>query len=96
LALERAQQAAQIARVEAERVAQRAHIGTADARLENQPRLAQWPAAAEVAPLERADALRDEAVEAADLLNLKGIYYLTLVREFEFAILEADGPRHAP
>ena len=65
----RAQQAAQIAGIEAERGAQAARVGAGKADLEDQPRLAERPAAAEIALIERADAARDEAVEAADLLD---------------------------
>ena len=65
----RAQQAAEIAGIEAERGAQAARVGAGEADLEDQPRLAERPAAAEIALVERADAARDEAVEAADLLD---------------------------
>ncbi len=76
----RAQQAAQIAGIEVERGAQAPRVGAGEADLEQQPRLAERPAAAEIALVERADAAGDEAIEAADLLDRSVGHSLTLVR----------------
>ena len=80
LTFERAQQPAQIAGIEPETVAQFLQVRAPGAGLENEPRLGERPAAAQVAVRQRADALRHEAVEPANLLDLS-IHSLTLVRE---------------
>ena len=82
---QRAQQAAQIAGIEPERGAQTAHFRAGEAGLEDQPRLAERPAAAEIAVVEGADAARDKPIEAADLLDRGVGHSLTLVREWVFA-----------
>ena len=68
LGLEPAQQPAEIAGVEVQARAQRTHVG-AVADLPQHPRRSQRPPAREKRVLERADALRDRAVERADLRN---------------------------
>ena len=87
----RAQQAAQIAGIEAERAAQAARVGAGEADLEDQPRLAERPAAAEIALVERADPAGDKAVEAADLLDSSVGHSLTLVRECGLASAWTSG-----
>ena len=76
---EAAQQAAEVARVQPQPRAQRAHVGAAVADLPQDPRLAERPVAREVAVVERADALGHRPVEPADLGDL--VHSLTLVRD---------------
>ena len=52
------------------------------ADFEDEARLAERPAALEIAPLKRADAPRDRAVEASNPPNLIAVHSLTLVRVF--------------
>ena len=78
--LERAQQPAEVARVEPEPRPQRAHLRAVRTDLPQHPRLAERAVARQEVIVERADALRHGAVEAADLLDLLRGHYLTLVR----------------
>ena len=78
-ALERVQQPAQIARVEPQPRAQPAHLAILDPDLPQQPRLAEGPLEAEEVVAERTDALRDRAIEAADLIDHRLRHSLTLV-----------------
>src|SRR5208282_3106836 len=71
---------AHVAGIEAEPHAQRAQVRSFGSDLEDEARLAERPAALEIARLQRADAQRDRSVEAANLPNLIAIHSLTLVR----------------
>ena len=90
LAFERPQEAAQIAGIEAEPGAQGFGVGALRADLEQDPRLAERPAALEIALIERADRLGDGAVEAANAADRLGIHSLTLVRDRLGARGESD------
>ena len=85
LVFERAQKAAHIAGIEAQFPAQSADVRPAGADLENHPRLAERPAAPQIALLQRADALGDEAVEAPNLIEPLAVHSLTIVRELRNA-----------
>src|SRR5262249_50763240 len=78
LALASAQQPADADQVPAQPASQLADDATALPDLEQQARGAERARAAEKAAVERADALRDGAVEAADLGD--AVHYLTIVR----------------
>ena len=85
--LERAQQPAQVAGVDAEPGAEHADVAALLADLPEHARLAERPVAGEEAVVERADALGDEAVEAAELLHhlvvhRRRVHSLILVRQF--------------
>src|SRR4051794_287597 len=95
LALERPQEPAGIAGVEPEPLAQLPEIGAPRADLIEDPRLAERAAAVKIAVLEGADALRDDAVEAADLLNLVWSHSLTLVRDRGWRKLRRRNGRNA-
>ena len=79
--LEGAEQAAEVARVEAEPGPQAPHVAAGGTDLPQQARLAQRPVPGEVVVLERADPLRDEPVEAAHLADSRVEHSLILVRE---------------
>ena len=79
--LQRAQQPARVAGVEAQPPAQVAHVGAVGADLPQQARLAQRPAAVEVALVQGAHPLRDGAVEAAHARDRLDVHCLTLVKE---------------
>ena len=68
--LERAQQPAEVARVQPEPRPQRAHLRAVRADLPQHPRLAERAVTRQEVIVQRADALRHGAVEAADLLDL--------------------------
>jgi hypothetical protein len=78
--LERAQQAADVARVELEVGSQRSHVAAVRADLPQHARLAEGAVGREEAVVERAEALRDDAVEATNLLHHAAVHCLTLVR----------------
>ena len=80
VALERAQQPAEVARVEPQAGAQRAHLAAVRPDLPQHARLAERPVAGEEVIVERADALGHRPVEAADLLDHGVGHCLTLVR----------------
>ena len=80
-ALERAQQAAEVARVELEARAQPADVAAVGSDLPEHPRLAERPVAREVVVFERADSLRDEPVEAPHLTDRGVGHSLILVRD---------------
>ena len=73
---ERFEQPADIARIQPEPLAQRAYVAAVRSDLEQQPRLAERPAAAEIAVVERAGAQRDRTVEAAHLFDERSIHNL--------------------
>src|SRR5437868_3706277 len=79
--LERAKEAAEVARVEGEPRAEPPDVGAIDPDLPQQASLAERAVAGEVAVVERADALGDEAVEAAHLADRRSAHSLILVRE---------------
>ena len=79
LRLERLDETAEIARIEPEPHAEGAEIDAVGADFENEPRLRQRPASAQVVGLERADAPGDQTVEAPNLPEL-ALHSLTLVR----------------
>ena len=71
LNLQSRKQAAEIARIEAEPIAEQyARLRTPVANLEDQSRLAERPSALEIARLERAGAPCNEPVEAANLFDV--------------------------
>ena len=70
LRFERTEHPAEIARIQRQPRAQIAQIRACPADLEQQPRFAERPAAAEIVVRQHADPLRNGPVEAADLLNL--------------------------
>ena len=74
LVLERLEQSADIARIQPEPLAQRAYVASDRADLEKKARLAERPAAAEIALVQRAGAQRDCAVEAAHLFQERSIH----------------------
>src|SRR5208337_4712279 len=80
LARQGLQHPAHVAGVEAEPHAQHAHVRPFGSNLEDKARLAERPAAREIARLQRADAQRDPAVEAANPPHLIAVHSLTLVR----------------
>jgi hypothetical protein len=80
--LERAQQPAEIARVEAEVGAQRAYVPPLRPDLPEHARGAERPPASEELVLEGTDPLRDGAVEPAHLRHHRRVHSLTLVREW--------------
>ena len=79
--LERAQQAAEVAGVDAEPRAQHADVAAVLADLPQHARLAERAVPGEEAIVERADPLRDEAVEAPHLGDGLVVHSLILVRE---------------
>src|SRR5262249_8392137 len=79
--LERAEGAADVARVEAEPGAEQPHVAAVPPELPEEPGRAQRAVAREVTVVEGADALRDEPVEAAHLADRARIDSLILVRE---------------
>jgi len=79
--LQRPQQPAEIARVEPQPRAQLAYLAALLADLPQDARLPERPTAAEEALVERAGALGDRAVEAADVGDQLRVDSLTLVRE---------------
>jgi hypothetical protein len=60
--------------------AERADVNAVRAYFENEPRLSQWAAAAQIIGVQSADATSHDAVEAANLLDLVVVHSLTLVR----------------
>src|ERR1700722_11271579 len=80
LRLQGLKQAAEIARVQSELAAERANVRAVGADFENEPRLGQRATASQIVNLERPDALGDQAIEAADALQLAFVHSLTLVR----------------
>src|SRR5687768_17666150 len=79
--LQRAEKAAEIPRIEVEPGPQPAHVASLYPDLPEQTRLPERPVPGQIAIFERADPLREESVEAANLAD--GIVYhsLILVRE---------------
>jgi len=77
--LERAQQPAQIPRVQPQARPQEPHLAAVEPDLPQQPRLAERPLEVEEVVVERPDALGDRPVEAADLLDHRLGHSLTLV-----------------
>ena len=80
LALEGAQQAREVARVEPEAAPQLAHLPAVGPDLPQHARRAQGPVASEEALVEGADALADGSVEAPHPGDHLRIHCLTLVR----------------
>jgi len=78
---ERLHDPAQVSGVETEAGSQVPEIGASRPDLEEHARLAKRAIAAEELVVERASALRDEAVEAPDLGDVLGLHCLTLVRQ---------------
>ena len=78
---QRAQQPARVAGVESQPPAQVTDVGAVGTDLPQQARLAQRPAAVEVALVQGAHPLRDGAVEAAHARDRLGVHCLTLVKE---------------
>src|SRR5690606_28142647 len=77
------QEAAEIARIQAQPIAQEPQVrALGGSEFEQKPGFAKRPAARKVAVLEGADAPCDRAVEAAKDVDLGTRHYLTLVRQF--------------
>src|SRR5208282_5938194 len=89
LRLQRLHEPAEIARIETELVAESADLNAVGACFENEPRLSQRAAPAQIIGLERPDALSDEAVETTNLLDLVPVHSLTLVRYLPTSSLAA-------
>ena len=81
VALERAQQPAQVAGVQIEPGSQRADLAAGITDLPEHTCLSERTVAGEVAVVEGADALGDDPVEAAHPIDRRPIHSLTIVRE---------------
>ena len=82
VALQRAQQAAQVAGVQVEPGPQQPEVAALGTDLPQQARLPEGSAAGQERLVQRADSLRDDPVEPPDLLDHPSIHSLTLVREW--------------
>src|SRR5215472_5766376 len=80
LTLERAQEATDVTGIELQPRAQIAHVRAGATNFVEEPRFPEWTIAIEKMVLERADALTDRAIEAAQAAHVLGIHSLTLVR----------------
>ncbi len=90
--LERAEKAAQVARVEAQARAQRTHVAPRPPDLPQHARLSERALEREIAVLERSDALRHQAVEAPDPGDCV-VHSLMLVRDSSDHRLPRAEPR---
>src|SRR5829696_8973685 len=79
--LERANEPAEVARVQVEPAAQGAQVRRAVPDLPQHARGAEWPPPAEVLVVQHAQALGDGAVERADLPDRRRLHSLILVRD---------------
>src|ERR1700733_12118139 len=80
LLLQGLQQPAEIAAIELKLAAERPNLHAIVPDFEQKPRLRQRAATTQIIDLERANALRDQAVEATNVLQLALAHSLTLVR----------------
>ena len=81
--LERSQEAAQIAGVQIELGSEDANVGSVETDLPKQPGFTQWPGARHEAVVQRADSLRDGAVEPPHVNDPGLLDYPTFISDHQ-------------